>query len=670
MSVILRDVGAEEHVFDLDRTAAATADAGPADMRDRARRFLAPAPTPPWAAPLAAAVVLVTTWPIRPDAAAHGVDNSYLIGLAMARQRGFRFGDDLIFNFGPLGFLGGSLSYRGSGLLSWAVQLAVQLGVIVLLLSLVRRIVSLPIAVLVAVTLITLIHPDAADVGLGNQIVVLAVLWSVSRAAADGWTPTIRTAAFAAALSVLALLVKLDTGLICVVATGTAVALGSVQTGGVRRLAVNVGTYATAAVATLLVGFAASNGGIGGLTSWLRGSYQIVAAFSGALGLSRSGAVSAWEHAGVAAMLVAWIVLVARTDRTRWARVGTVALVAVLGYLAFRQGFVRYDVFHVRQFIAVALMLPVSFSGVWSPRAVAAMTVAAIVVFLPGQRPSASTLTAPADAVRATFDTAAAVLQPGRADDIIAARKAGVRATYVVPDAMLDRIGDETVSVLPIDIEIAYGYPEIHWQPLPIFQDYQANDVWLDDRNRDAIESADRPHFLLRDAVAKRIDGQFPRFQPPAENLAILCHYRVVMTASPYELLEATTDRCGDLRDRRTTTASLGTAIDVPTPTSRSVLVVARFDGVAGSLTDRLLTTLYRGPDFFVAAPEGDRWYRYVPGTQESWHVLAAPGCADALPAGTAGAFDSITLSDSAGPSSSTAAFDVEFAEIPFDCPS
>lgn len=225
--------------------------------------------------------------------------------------------------------------------------------------------------------------------------------------------------------------------------------------------AVNVGVWAGAGMSAVVVGFAAVGGKLGDIPEWVAGTAQIVRGFSAALGLSRSSAVAVWEQVGSVAVCVAiLVVLVWRTELETRRRVATGVVTALALYLGFRQGFVRYDNYHVRQFFAVLSALSFALGGVWALRRILVFTVASFVVLLPGQKPTLDVVLSPVQSVGWAGRTGEFLAVPGRLASDIDRRAASVRDRYMIPSSMLAAVGTDSVTVLPENLEIRVRVPK------------------------------------------------------------------------------------------------------------------------------------------------------------------------------------------------------------------
>jgi len=98
---------------------------------------------------LLALVLLAFVWPVLDAPGRIGLDTSWRIGLDLAASAHLRYGVDIVFTYGPLGFLGYSQPLVGSmSRLALLATGAVYFGVVATLLIDVRRAVPLWAALL------------------------------------------------------------------------------------------------------------------------------------------------------------------------------------------------------------------------------------------------------------------------------------------------------------------------------------------------------------------------------------------------------------------------------------------------------------------------------------------------------------------------------------------
>jgi len=150
-------------------------------------------------------------------------------------------------------------------------------------------------------------------------------------------------------------------------------------------------------------------------------------------------------------------------------------------------------------------------------------------------------------AVRNLFDEAATLASPGRTAAIIEQSRRSLQDKYDIPNQMVTLMRNHTVDISPWEQTVAWAYPRIRFDPLPVIQDYSAYTPSLDQLDVNYLASSDAPRFILRQP-GQAIDGRDPAFEPPATQLAIECRYHQVSGNGSWQLLErgaTAADRCG-----------------------------------------------------------------------------------------------------------------------------
>ena len=304
---------------------------------------------------LAAALVTLASWPVTGDMRPRlDLDGAWEIALRQALHDGLNFGPDVAFTYGPLGFLREPLLvYPWSARLAFVWGLLVQFALCwTLIWGLRRAFGSLLVAALVAV-------PVAAAIWQEPTLVIAftaAVALTAGRASGRG------AQAIALGLGVLCgfeLLAKLNAGI-----TLTAFAVIALVAAPRPRRAL-AAPLAGGALVTLVIGWLATGQSLGGIDDYVSSGFQIVSGYSEAMGFQDT--LTGWER--TAALLLAGVGFAvawrAGELLPRRARLGLVALWAVLAFTTFKAGFVRQDPAHVNIFFASLLGGLVAFG--WAP---------------------------------------------------------------------------------------------------------------------------------------------------------------------------------------------------------------------------------------------------------------------------------------------------------------
>ncbi|MEO5361168.1 MAG: hypothetical protein H7843_12095 [Nitrospirota bacterium] len=104
---------------------------------------------------------------------------------------------------------------------------------------------------------------------------------------------------------------------------------------------------------------------------------------------------------------------------------------------------------------------------------------------------------------------------------------------YVLSPMTLDLLKGHTVDIYTVDAALA-GYYGLRWRPRPVFQSYSAYTAYLDSLNERSLSSA--PEFILY--AQKEFDGKSAVLFEPATYRRILTDYRVVVKDGIFWVLQ------------------------------------------------------------------------------------------------------------------------------------
>jgi hypothetical protein len=576
-----------------------------------------------------AVVVGLLTWQPFTVVPAAGLDPSWDTALYMAADRRLDFGTEVIFTYGPLGFLWYPLAIYGwASVLAAIYHLVLQVVLCATVLWAARRSFSLPVAVAIAFV--------TAALNFLDPIVPIAFTWCAVALGRDppGFVRPLVVYA-GAAVCAIEVLVKINTGL---VALGMCAVAVIVMPGDRRRSALAFAVTFLAALAALWL---ATGQGAANFDDYLRSSFEIAAGYTAAL-------VS--EGAGLWTIPVAILVLAAAAAATFVAarglptiqRLGLLALIAMLGYVSWKEGFVRHDPPHVAYFFA--WMLAPWFAFRWAPRwrlaAGVAFALTALLSFPAAERGPGDVLN-PIDSARGAVDDVTTLLGPGSREEATEEARETLTAHYAVDPRTLELLGDRPVHVAPWEASLAWAYG-LTWEPLPVFQSNLTYTPELDRRNAAALSSEDGPERILRTNVAPElrehsdaprpraqgIDDRYGAYESPASTLAMLCHFAALRTTRDYQVLGRIPDRCGPPRALGSVTAAYGETIEVPPPPGPDEMVLADVRGVAATGVELIRSLLYRPARRFIVI-DGTKQYRLVAAVTGNGLLMSAPGRVD-----------------------------------------
>jgi hypothetical protein len=540
----------------------------------------------------------------------------------MATKAGLHYGTQVVFTYGPLGFLDGPFIWYGDlGVLAFLYSAALYVGFCVALVWALRR--SLPIvpSVLVAFLIVALLPVVEKPI----LIAVLVCLGVLERERSQ------RT---------------IDLFVICGASGAAVEVLVKLSSGPIVALVVLVALIGVGARWWQVLGFLGLMGA-GILSLWLltgqslstvpdflENTWQVVSGYSAAM--VRETEVPQWKviaaTIGAAIVTVGLVVASARArfpdSRARWAATG---LMGIAAFAVFKEGVVRTDAPHLTLFFSTACVLWIAIP--WGRARWRLLLAGSAVIAVMGVpvRPSGlpTNLNAVAN-VRYATDQFRTLVSGSRRAKLIIGGRFGMGIGYNLDPQMLADLRGHTVAIEPWEAGVAWAY-QLDWDPLPIFANYQAYTSKLDEINAAKVESSDGPDRILREnellsapGTTGDVDDRYPGWDPPAQARAILCNFVPLHTSARWQALGRTSNRCSPPQLIRSVDASSGTTVAVPEPAPNEVVFV-RIYGAGVSGLERLTTLLLHARTRRVIV-NGTRSYRLVPGTASDGLLLWGNG--------------------------------------------
>lgn len=577
------------------------------------------------------AAIAILSWPVKTELGSAGTDLSWMGPLHLAVQSGLRFGRDIAFTYGPLGFLQiPQPYYGGTSVASFAYLALVQLALCLFVARGSFRAFTWPVAIVVAYLLARSVIWIGAGSdqwhGLPEMSLVLVFLVAVARlerVSQGGTHEGARSLAFEVAAGLasgLLLLGKVNIGvfaaavlLVTVVATDRSPARGLLRFG----LSAGLGLVAW----WLLAGQQLPD-----LPAFARLSVDIAAGYSEAMGGDGVPEIY-WKYTAAAAA-VGTVAILAASAARGWPRRQQAGLAAVGIIVAFgilKGGFVRW---HTDLVFGAATLAAVTFLRPGSRRSLGLVAVIGLVATL-----AAAAAVGPIEylwpgpQVQSFAEQMTTVATPENRAAAYARTVTGTRQGHLIegdPET-LALVTGRRVHFDPMAAAAAVGYREIIWSPLPVFQAYSVYTRTLDEMNAAALTDDTRaPEIILREPPYA-IDGRNPWWEGPEATLEMLCRYREIRAVGHWEVLQRAPTRCGPGESIGTVSARTGSLITVPVETRPDRIVVARIEGVNESLAARVTTLLFRTPEWWVATRPGEGHFRLVPGTAGDGLIMSVP---------------------------------------------
>jgi hypothetical protein len=545
-------------------------------------------------------------WQMPPFLPVNDFDGSWQAGLHLAAHQRLSFGGDLLFPYGPLGFLSLPVLYfTSTAALSFVFVSLARVALSALVLRAALRSFPWPLAVVLAYVV------GALPVWDSDLLLVGLLFLAVGALERPEWVGSDLLLAFAGPLVAVQLLVKTNPGIVGAVLV---VVAALVLTSNRVLLAWLPLSFA----GSFVVLWPAAGGSFSDIPAWAHSGEAFVAGYSQGLALEAHGL--RWNYAVAAAMLALLAYCVwsraAELPRRRGVAVALVALAFSYGY--FKEGFVRHDVHATFFFGAVATAALAFARRPYARWAALAVVVLGAVGAVRTAHVSARYFD-PVPPVRAYQFEARTFVQSGRRHELLASSKADVQRSLGLDAATLGALEGRTVHVDPYATIAVWAYG-LDWRPLPVFQENVVDTPYLDRRNARLLASADAPERILRERVAT-VDGEAPQLEAPRTFLVTLCYYRVLRSAGRWAVLARTGDRCG--RERRLGSLSVppGESVDVPSGRADEI-VYARFH-LHRPFFRRIADALFKPTQTPRIVLDG-RSYRFRPTTAGDPQVLHA----------------------------------------------
>jgi hypothetical protein len=559
-------------------------------------------------------VIGILTWPIASLGPQTGIDPSWKIGLHVAARQGLDFGHDIVFTYGPLGFLDSAQPYLGwTSAAALAFVGAVHVAACASLFHLARQRLG-PIIAAVLVLGAAFTFPWLVGWRLYGLLIVVAAIAAVLR---RGERPT--SLLFAVGLGVavgLAGLGKFNVAVVSVLVAAIATAVTARDPG--RSMA----AFAASAVLAFLTAWLVAGQRLVDIAPYVKGGIDLSAGHNESMGAVDSRI----DYLSGAALLItaqmAGLVWRRSVELPRSERLALGAIFAIWLLAEYKADFIRAGVGVVIYLAALLAIWPVVAPRTRSWVVAGAPVAAILAVFVTVAMMPIASLINPFQRVD-EFGRQASVALFRRTDAAVATATS-LRGQYGLPPEALTLLEGRAVHVEPWEAGMAYAYPEILWRPLPVFQAYDAYTPYLDRLNAAALASDAGPErilWLTPNGAALSIDWRGFWYDSPSAKIEMVCRYAPIASTPAWQVLGRVADRCGSPVAIATIPATAGTSVAVPQPV-RPGIVTMRVEGLAGDLASRLMILAYRGPSWTVST--GTQTERIPIGTARVPNILGA----------------------------------------------
>lgn len=561
-------------------------------------------------------------WPItRSDLlVTGGVDQSWRAAMTMGVHNGIPFGSRMIFTYGPLSFLASpEVFYRWTSGLALVFAFVFSATIFGTFVWAFRRTLPLPVAVIAAYVVGGLSRASVSFFGTNvalEEVLALVLIACVLVLSAPD-TRRVQPWSWVGLGGVVGTftLVKISLGL------GTAVAL-LITICCLPRNRLTAATWtAGGAVVSFLAGWMGTGNSLGSLGAFVQSSFAIVSGYSAAMSAEDPGRWYSYLFALLVVTAIAALAIGHCGGMPVRPKVGVFLVTGFTLWMLFKESFVRHDRHDVAFFVAAPLIM-VAFSPRWRFKARSLAAVVPMIIITPliaGSVPAVAA--SPVASVGNLMHEVAVLSSSQRTSALLNDSRSRLRARYAIPRAILTSIRGNTVDISPWEQTVAWAYPGMRFDPMPVIQDYSAYTPYLDSVDARFVASPIAPRFVLR----QQGPALYQFGEPPAAQLAILCRYRLGAADAQWQLLRRGTDGCGRPHFIETVHAKPRETVVVPAVSPGHVLL-ATFRLRTSPLAAAFSLVYKPSPIYLVVNDGPYAWqWRFIAATGPDLHALGPP---------------------------------------------
>jgi hypothetical protein len=459
-----------------------------------------------------------------------GLDDSWEVGLNLARISGLQFGKDIVFTFGPLGFMYQPVFCEPN---AWLISAIFNLFAHFLLIQTIVFIMKKLSAglwdyVLMGITLIFALPVTCVEYKLLFALTILLYFSIVNQSHPKR---LLMLCVFVSFLMAVVSLVKF-TAMLVSAGILTFMVIFCLYKKQIRSLCCMLFSY----VVSLLVLLPAAGQKISSFPAYVLNSAEISQGYNSAMYYN-----GPWKDVWVGFFAIGLLIflLVNSVLKNRPGLIYFILINAGFVFVSFKHGFIRHDE-HVNIFFANTLLVlciiwianKKQFTLLQHCLSLTLICVLIGFIFKGDQK-----LIIPDFGGKFKIVRSAASLATTDATNkarLLEGVKQRIRAIYSLNNETLRYVDNKTVDIMPWEISMAFAYG-MKWTPRPVFQCYSAYTDKLDMLNSKYFESADAPEILIY--ALYFMDGRYPLFDSPATFRTILRNYKPVFIDDKYIIL-------------------------------------------------------------------------------------------------------------------------------------
>lgn len=548
------------------------------------------------------------------------LDPSYQLVLEYARVHDFQFGRDIVFTFGPLGFLNTWVSQgffpvqrilfalAWSGIAAWSVTCLAR---------------QMPGAMKIIFLIWFLIYSNSGWLDLHASMVMLYGCMVLMGNIHERKYSSLLVIVFFALLA----LIKFTFFMAATVGIITCV---MVHIG--KRNYKTSGMILICFVSIFITLWVVNGQKCENLLPWLKGSYEIVAGYNEAMAIfPKTWVLIICSIAG--AMYITSIIITISSSNMEISRLGIIAVTSFYVFLSWKHGFVRADG-HVMSFI---FFLPLAYSVLLSDvfqktmhrqarRYLASMFIGVVILcnWAADFQEPGTMLTKLIYWPQHMISNSRQILNAatGRLENCFEALVTDQEFKRF-PDLPVVRslVGKSSVDVVNYSQWAALAN-DLNYQPRPVIQGYAAYTPYLQDLNLSYYKSEKRPKYVL--FKMESIDGRFPTLDDASLLVYILGNFRPVAKEGGFLILKSSFDSTQNAEPLliHEQDITFGESLDMSAYKNRTVIMKV---AIRPTIAGRIVKSIFQSPIVTLntnvnGKPAG---YRFIPSMAERGLVIS-----------------------------------------------
>ena len=559
---------------------------------------------------------LWTLFPPVPIHMQHGLDSSWVIGLNLAINQGLQFGKEIIFTYGPLGFISlpklFSVEY-------WHISFYSNLAIHCFFFYTVYLFLKRSNATFLDHLFLCVSIVFASTFFCNDYKVLLAVPLLLYLSISDRLRFKEQTRAIIVCMFFLAVvsLIKFS---------ATILSLNIVMLFALYSLFIRNKKHALTAIVTflgVLIGLWIISGqNIWNIYDYVVLSYNLSTAYNASM--QTEGPTWQIYFAIVTIMLFLLSGYAAAHNRMKNVMF-FLAMNAGLIFFSFKHGFIRHQTHAYVFFSNMLILLPVlniiqkrdSFLRTTRLYPVFGAFLMVILFqnpFLPMFRPM--------EKISQAKESLSLALHPEKCEKAIADTKKLLQNQMVIDNDSLQSIQSKTIDIIPWDTSLVFAY-DLNWLPRPVFHSYAAASKKLDGVNANHFKRADAPEIVLY--AFKTIDDRYPVFDEPATFRTLLSHYVLLSISNDFAILKRK-ERIPDEKLVFLSKGSYTTGERILVPSYNAGYLFGKIH-VAYNVLGKIIQFLYKPSKVYITFFTNDgnksKRFRFVAGNAENGVFLS-----------------------------------------------